>query len=71
MTSGEEWLNEVKEEGDNESVLVDVESHDDLPNMKTEHEDSFLNQVPIKLVHLRFNKDFKNKLCSKFIQMRK
>ena len=51
MTSGDDWLNEtnvVKEEGDNESLLVDVESHDDLPNMKKEAEETFINQVAIK-----------------------
>lgn len=45
MTSGEDWQSDIKEEGDNESMLVDVESHEDLPNMKTETEDSFLDQV--------------------------
>ncbi len=50
MTSGDEWFNEtnvVKEEGENEeSLLVDVESHEDVPNMKQESEDlSFSNQV--------------------------
>ena len=50
MTSGDEWFNEtnvVKEEGENEeSLLVDVESHEDLPNMKLETEDlGFSNQV--------------------------
>ena len=50
MTSGDEWFNEtnvVKEEGENEeSLLVDVESHEDLPNMKQETEDlGFSNQV--------------------------
>lgn len=45
MTSGEDWQNGVKEEGDNESMLVDVESHEDLPNMKRESEDSLNDQV--------------------------
>ncbi len=50
MTSGDEWFNEtnvVKEEGENEeSLLVDVESHEDLPNMKQETDDlGFSNQV--------------------------
>jgi hypothetical protein len=51
MTSGDDWLNEtnvVKEEGDNESLLVDVESHDELPLMKQEAEETFINQVAIK-----------------------
>ena len=50
MTSGDDWLNEtnvVKEEGDNESLLVDVESHEDLHNMKKEAEETF-KEVAIK-----------------------
>jgi hypothetical protein len=46
MTSGEDWPNEVKEEGD-ESMLVDVESNDDLPDMKQEAEDSFHDLVSL------------------------
>jgi len=60
MTSGDEWFNEtnvVKEEGENEeSLLVDVESHEDVPNMKRESEDlSFSNQVlkPLKKANSR------------------
>ena len=47
MTSGEEWLNGVKEEGD-ESVLVDVESQDDddLQNRNHDRHDDLLNSNP-------------------------